>query len=79
MCSKQFWVDPFSDLPREMNADDSGRAIYFKDLSNHLLEILTIRYGGERLTANASLDGTRRRCALASCPKFLGGIRVRAS
>lgn len=47
----QFWADPFSKLPGEINTDDGGRAIYFKDPNNHLLEILTVPYGGERLAA----------------------------
>jgi catechol 2,3-dioxygenase-like lactoylglutathione lyase family enzyme len=47
----QFWSDPFCKLPGQINTDDGGRSIYFKDPNNHLLEILTVPYGGERLAA----------------------------
>ncbi|MCP9831494.1 VOC family protein [Synechococcus sp. HJ21-Hayes] len=47
----QFWSDPFCKLPGVINTDDGGRSIYFKDPNGHLLEILTVPYGGERLAA----------------------------
>ncbi len=47
----QFWSDPICKRPGEINTDDGGRSIYFKDPNNHLLEILTVPYGGEHLAA----------------------------
>jgi catechol 2,3-dioxygenase-like lactoylglutathione lyase family enzyme len=38
MRNVQFWAEPFGSL-------------YFKDPNNHLIEILTVPYGGERLAA----------------------------
>lgn len=46
-----FWSDPFGKIPDQINTDDGGRSIYFRDPNNHLLEILTVPYGGDRLAA----------------------------
>jgi len=47
----QFWSDPFCTKAGQINTDDGGRAIYFRDPNHHLLEILTVPYGGDRLAA----------------------------
>lgn len=46
-----FWSDPNCFFPGNINHDDGGRSIYFKDPSNHLMEILTVPYGSDRLAA----------------------------
>ena len=39
------WADPFQRRPGEINRNDGGRGVYFKDPSGHLLEIITRPYG----------------------------------
>ena len=39
------WADPFQQKPGEINRNDGGRGVYFKDPTGHLLEILTKPYG----------------------------------
>jgi catechol 2,3-dioxygenase-like lactoylglutathione lyase family enzyme len=39
------WADPFQQKPGEINRNDGGRGVYFKDPSGHLLEIITRPYG----------------------------------
>jgi catechol 2,3-dioxygenase-like lactoylglutathione lyase family enzyme len=51
MRNVQFWAEPFGTRLGEINNDDGGRSLYFKDPNNHLIEILTVPYGGERLAA----------------------------
>lgn len=43
-----FWADPFQQLPGEINKNDGGRGVYFKDPDGHILEILTRPYGSGR-------------------------------
>ena len=40
------WADPMQSRPGEINHDDGGRGVYFPDPDGHLLEILTVPYGG---------------------------------
>ncbi len=40
------WADPHQHQPGEINHDDGGRGVYFLDPSGHLLEALTVPYGG---------------------------------
>jgi catechol 2,3-dioxygenase-like lactoylglutathione lyase family enzyme len=42
-----FWADPFLRRPGEINHDDGGRGVYFKDPDGHLLEAITRPYGGQ--------------------------------
>lgn len=41
-----YWADPHTRLPGEVNHDDGGSGLYFKDLDDHFLEVITVRYGG---------------------------------
>jgi catechol 2,3-dioxygenase-like lactoylglutathione lyase family enzyme len=41
----EYWADPFQTRPNEINRNDGGRGVYFKDPDGHLLEIITRPYG----------------------------------
>ena len=41
-----FWADPFERHPGEINTNDGGRGVYWKDPDGHVLEIITRPYGG---------------------------------
>ena len=41
-----YWADPFHRRPGEINHDDGGRGLYWNDPNGHILEILTVPYGG---------------------------------
>jgi catechol 2,3-dioxygenase-like lactoylglutathione lyase family enzyme len=41
-----YWADPFQRQPGEINTNDGGRGVYWKDPDGHLLEIITRPYGG---------------------------------
>jgi catechol 2,3-dioxygenase-like lactoylglutathione lyase family enzyme len=41
----QYWDDPARTRPNEINRHDGGRGVYFKDLDDNLLEIITRPYG----------------------------------
>jgi catechol 2,3-dioxygenase-like lactoylglutathione lyase family enzyme len=43
-----YWADPGSNRPGEINRNDGGRGVYFPDPDGHLLEILTRPYGSGR-------------------------------
>jgi catechol 2,3-dioxygenase-like lactoylglutathione lyase family enzyme len=43
-----YWADPHQAQPNEINEHDGGRGVYFPDPSGHMLEILTVPYGGQR-------------------------------
>jgi catechol 2,3-dioxygenase-like lactoylglutathione lyase family enzyme len=40
-----YWADPFENQPGEINHNDGGRGVYWKDLDGHKLEIITRAYG----------------------------------
>ena len=40
-----YWADPFLEQPGEINRNDGGRGVYFKDPDGHLLEVITRPYG----------------------------------
>jgi catechol 2,3-dioxygenase-like lactoylglutathione lyase family enzyme len=42
----EYWADPHHTRPSEINTNDGGRGIYFDDPDGHVLEILTVPYGG---------------------------------
>lgn len=42
----QHWADPHGQHPGEINHNDGGRGVYFRDPSGHYLEIITRPYGG---------------------------------
>ena len=42
----RFWADPFERHPGEINTNDGGRGVYWHDPDGHVLEILTVPYGG---------------------------------
>ncbi|MGC2347205.1 MAG: VOC family protein [Mycobacterium sp.] len=41
----QHWADPGGQRPGEINTNDGGRGVYFRDPGGHFLEILTRPYG----------------------------------
>jgi catechol 2,3-dioxygenase-like lactoylglutathione lyase family enzyme len=41
-----YWSDPAAKHPGQINHNDGGRGVYFRDPSGHYLEILTRPYGG---------------------------------
>lgn len=41
-----YWADPARSLPRQVNTKDGGRGLYWLDPDGHILEILTVPYGG---------------------------------
>src|SRR6185369_2750821 len=41
-----YWADPGRRRPDEINRNDGGRGVYFRDPNGHLLEIITRPYGG---------------------------------
>jgi extradiol dioxygenase family protein len=46
-----FWADPHQTQPGEINHGDGGHGVYFLDPSGHVLEALTVPYGGWRDTS----------------------------
>jgi catechol 2,3-dioxygenase-like lactoylglutathione lyase family enzyme len=40
-----YWADPDRRRPGEINTNDGGRGVYWKDPSGHFLEIITRPYG----------------------------------
>lgn len=42
----QWWADPFSRHPGEINTNDGGRGLYWDGPDGHKLEIITVPYGG---------------------------------
>jgi catechol 2,3-dioxygenase-like lactoylglutathione lyase family enzyme len=41
----EHWADPRGSRPGEINHNDGGRGVYFRDPAGHFLEILTRPYG----------------------------------
>jgi catechol 2,3-dioxygenase-like lactoylglutathione lyase family enzyme len=41
----KFWADPAAQREGEINRNDGGRGLYFRDPSGHFLEIITRPYG----------------------------------
>jgi catechol 2,3-dioxygenase-like lactoylglutathione lyase family enzyme len=41
-----YWADPMHHQPNEVNHEDGGRALYWDDPNGHVLEIITVPYGG---------------------------------
>jgi catechol 2,3-dioxygenase-like lactoylglutathione lyase family enzyme len=41
-----YWADPFHRIPDEVNTNDGGRGLYWDDPDGHVLEIITVPYGG---------------------------------
>jgi len=46
--SLPYWAGPFHHQPDRINTDDGGRGLYWDDPDGHILEILTVPYGGWR-------------------------------
>ena len=42
----KYWADPGRTREGKINRHDGGRGVYFQDPSGHLLEIITVPYGG---------------------------------
>jgi len=40
------YADPHKQRPGEINHDDGGRGLYWEDPDGHLLEMITVPYGG---------------------------------
>ncbi len=43
---QEHWADPHLRQPGEVNHEDGGSGVYFHDPDGHLLEVITVRYGG---------------------------------
>jgi catechol 2,3-dioxygenase-like lactoylglutathione lyase family enzyme len=43
-----YWADPMLSQEGEINHNDGGRGVYWQDVDGHLLEIITVPYGGWR-------------------------------
>jgi catechol 2,3-dioxygenase-like lactoylglutathione lyase family enzyme len=41
-----YWADPGQHRAHEINTNDGGRGVYWLDPDGHVLEILTVPYGG---------------------------------
>ena len=41
----EIWADPMRKKPGEINHNDGGRGVYFKDPDGHFLELITRPYG----------------------------------
>lgn len=41
-----YWADPGHTQPQQINTRDGGRGLYWDDPNGHVLEILTVPYGG---------------------------------
>jgi catechol 2,3-dioxygenase-like lactoylglutathione lyase family enzyme len=41
-----YWADPFHRQEGEINTNDGGRGLYWNDPDGHILEIITVPYGG---------------------------------
>ncbi len=41
-----YWADPGLSQPQQVNTKDGGRGLYWLDPDGHILEILTVPYGG---------------------------------
>ena len=41
-----YWADPFHHQPGQINTNDGGRGLYWDDPDGHILEIITVPYGG---------------------------------
>jgi len=41
-----YWADPGRTQPSAINRHDGGRGVYFANPDGHLLEIITVPYGG---------------------------------
>ena len=42
---REHWADPHVSRPGEINHNDGGRGVYFRDPAGHFLEIITRPYG----------------------------------
>ncbi|MFL6179239.1 MAG: VOC family protein [Actinomycetes bacterium] len=41
-----YWADPAQHQAQQINTNDGGRGLYWEDPDGHILEILTVPYGG---------------------------------
>jgi catechol 2,3-dioxygenase-like lactoylglutathione lyase family enzyme len=41
-----YWADPMGSRPQQINHNDGGRGVYFRDPAGHYLEVITRPYGG---------------------------------
>jgi catechol 2,3-dioxygenase-like lactoylglutathione lyase family enzyme len=41
-----YWADPGQQRAQQINTNDGGRGVYWQDPDGHILEILTVPYGG---------------------------------
>jgi len=42
-----YWADPRGSRPGEINHNDGGRGVYFRDPDGHYLEVITRFYGSD--------------------------------
>jgi extradiol dioxygenase family protein len=41
-----YWADPFHRHEGQVNTNDGGKGLYWDDPNGHILEIITVPYGG---------------------------------
>ena len=41
----EYWADPMTSRPGEINHNDGGRGVYFRGPDDHFLEVITRPYG----------------------------------
>ncbi len=44
--SLPYWADPAQRIAQQINTNDDGRGLYWEDPDGHILEIITVPYGG---------------------------------
>lgn len=49
----EYWADPWHRRPDEINHNDGGRGVYFRDPDGHDLEVITRPYGSAGLGMRA--------------------------
>jgi catechol 2,3-dioxygenase-like lactoylglutathione lyase family enzyme len=48
-----YWADAQATQVGQINHDDGGRGVYFRDPDGHFLEVITVRYGRRPLSSVA--------------------------
>jgi catechol 2,3-dioxygenase-like lactoylglutathione lyase family enzyme len=61
----EYWADPARTRPGEINRNDGGRGVYFRDPDDHLFEIITRPTGAARRRADRPRRAPLRRHARA--------------
>ena len=63
-----YWADPARTRLNEINHKDGGRGVYFSDPDGHLLELITIPYGGSGLVSPRDRNASARSTSVPKRP-----------